>query len=275
MMLGVRAHDFGKLTVEELADRISEKGISYIQLALSKAVAGIDTGDGRLNPGMAYYIRDVFQRKNIQIAVLGCYINPVHPDRDTRKRLIGRFKEHIRYVRDFGCSIVATETGSVNADYSFNPENHSDASLKTLIESVGEFVEEAEKWGVIVGIEGVARHVVNTPEKMRYVLDTIKSNNLQIVLDPVNYLDENNYSRQDEVIKQSFELLGDNVVTIHAKDFIMDSGKIKSVEAGRGSLNYELLFRLVKERKPYVNILLENAKMPTIDESLDYVRNIY
>ena len=50
MRLGARAHDFGKLPVEELAQRISQKRFRSVQLALSKAVYGLDAGLERLNP---------------------------------------------------------------------------------------------------------------------------------------------------------------------------------------------------------------------------------
>ena len=80
MRIGVRAHDFGKLPAEELAARISARGLSCVQLALSKAIAGIDLKPGELNPGMAFHIGQAFHRHGLQIAVLGCYINPIHPD---------------------------------------------------------------------------------------------------------------------------------------------------------------------------------------------------
>lgn len=50
MILGIRAHDFGKLSVEELAEKISTKELQCTQLAFSKAVAGLNTEPGFLPP---------------------------------------------------------------------------------------------------------------------------------------------------------------------------------------------------------------------------------
>lgn len=275
MRIGARAHDFGRLKVDELAKKIAEKDVSCIQLALTKAVADFNYDSGMISPGLANYIKQTFEKKNLSIAVLGCYVNIIHPDLQERRCLLNKFKEHIRYARDFGCSIVGTETGSVNHDYSFNPENHGEAALETLIESVKELVEEAEKFGVIVCIEGVTSHVVNTPEKMRRVLDSIQSNNLQVIFDPVNFLSVENSHLQDEVIEKSFELFGDRIAIIHAKDFIIDGGQMKVVEAGSGLLNYRLLLKLIKTHKPYIEILLENAKEETIHESIQYLKELY
>lgn len=275
MILGVRAHDFGKTSPVELAGRISAKGFTCVQLPLSKAVHGIDTGPGRLNPGLAGYIRDVFAEHNLKIAVLGCYINPVHPDPQIRRKDLERFKEHLRYVRDFGCSIVGTETGSVNPGQPFPPGNHSEETFQILLDSVAELVAEAEKFGVIMGIEGVVKEPLSTPEKIKRLIDTIKSNNLQIIYDPANLISAANYEKQDEIYQKSFALFGDRIVIIHAKDFVIENGKKELVQVGKGILNYELLLKLIKTRKPLINVLLEGATPDNAVECGEYLKRVY
>lgn len=275
MLLGVRAHDFGKLPAEELAKRISEKGFKAIQLALSKAIPGLDAGLGKLSPGMAHAIQDTFFSHHIRIAVLGCYINPVHPDPIERRSQLERFKEHIRYARDFGCSIVATETGSLNADFSYHPDNHGESAFQILFESIRELVAEAEKFGVMVAIEGVRHYVANSPERIRRLIDAIGSNHLQVILDPVNLLSPLNFQDQGSVIKKAFELFGDRIVALHAKDFILENGQICSICAGEGHLNYDLVFKLLKEKKPMSYVLMEDTKPDQIDAGIAYLKEAY
>jgi L-ribulose-5-phosphate 3-epimerase len=269
--IGVRAHDFGKLPAEELAAKIAAKGASCVQLAVTKAIAGVDLVPGRLSPGLAFHIGQAFLRRGIQIAVLGCYINPIHPDPDTRAGLLGFFREHIRVARDFGCGIVALETGSLNADYSPNPENGGDAAFNDLIGSISTLVEEAEKFGVTVGIEGAATHVIGTPRRMRQAVDAIGSGNLQVVFDPVNLLTPDGLGDQAEMISESFELFGDRMAVIHAKDFTLRDGKLAAVPAGRGGLNYGLLMGKLRERKPLISILLEHAGEDAAEECIRFL----
>lgn len=275
MRIGVRAHDFGKGTAEELAKKIEEKNASCIQLALAKAISGLNTAPGTLNPGLAHYLRETFGRHQIQIAVLGCYINPIHPDPVARRKALERFKEHLRFARDFGCSIVGTETGTLTADFSYHPDTHSAKGFQSILESVTELVAEAEKFGVFVGIEGVTKHSVSTPEKMGQVLKTIKSSNLQVIFDPCNFLSEENYERQDEIIKQSFDLFGDRIQILHAKDFLIENGKKKIVPIGEGLLHYELLLSLIKKHKPHLEILLEAVKPENVERIQRYLVGIY
>lgn len=273
MNIGIRAHDIGKLPMDELSEKISEKGFNCIQLAPVKALEGFEYYPGCFDLGRATNIKSSFSKKGISISVLGCYINPVHPDKEERGKLLDRFKEHLRYVRDFGCSIVATETGSLNADLSFNSDNHGDMAFNIIAESIGELVREAEKAGVNVGVEGVWKHTINTPERLKRLIDEVNSDNLKVVFDPVNYLNINNYNEQDKIINQCFELFGDKIKILHAKDFILQDGKVMVAPAGKGMLNYDLVFKLLKSTQQPVDILLEDIKEPFMVESRKFIEN--
>jgi sugar phosphate isomerase/epimerase len=266
MRIGVRAHDFPKLPVEELAARIAAQGMASVQLALNKAVSGFNLKRGDLSPGLANHVGRAFRSRGVGIAVLGCYVNPIHPDAAQRAELLGWFKEHIRFARDFGCGVVALETGSLNADYSYNPGNGGKAAFDLLVSSITELVREAERFGVIVGVEGVASHVVCTPARMRELLDAIGSPNVQVVFDPVNMLSIDNWKDQHRVIGECLELFGDRVVIVHAKDFKLEDGTLRAVRSGQGLLEHAPVVRFLKERKPYIDVLLEGASEDTVEE---------
>lgn len=276
MNLGVRAHDLIVLDdIEAIAQKVSEKNFTGIQLALAKALPSLNSSLGSLSPGMGRHIARQLNKHNVDVAVLGCYINPVHPDLEIRRQSLDRFKEHIRFARDFNCSIIGTETGSIHADFSFHPDNHSEEVFLELVESMKELVEEAEKFGVIVGVEGVTKFTINNPQKMKRLLDTINSDNLQVIFDPVNFIDRDNYQRQEEMVAEAMELFGDRIVIVHAKDFILTENGTKTVPVGQGLLNYEFILKEIKARKPFVQILLEDTKEPFMDESRDYLKRIY
>jgi sugar phosphate isomerase/epimerase len=274
MRIGVRAHDFGKWPADELAARIAAQGMTCVQLALSKAIAGLDLQPGCLNPGLAFHIGQAFRRHNIQIAVLGCYINPIHPELKTRQTLLSLFKEHLRFARDFGCGLVGLETGSLHADYSPHPDNSGAETFRMLLDSLGELVEEAEHFGVLVAIEGVTGHVVSSPACMRRVLDAIQSNNLQVIFDPVNLLSLENHRDQDRIIQESFDLFGERIVIIHAKDFIVQDQTFRAVRTGQGQLNHKRLLELINQHKPCISILLEEASEETAAACAQFLNSL-
>lgn len=275
MNIGIRAHDIENRPLEELVKEIAGKGLTSVQLALSKSFDSINTELGSLSPGLARYIGDEFSKQHIQIAVLGCYFNMIHPDLVERRKGIERFKELIRFARDFGCSIVATETGNVNADIIYTEDNFKEEPFLEVVESVRELVQEAEKFGVIVGIEAGVNHPVYSPKVMKRLLDTIPSNNLQVILDPVNLLTIETYENQEEIFQEAMELFGDRVVVLHAKDYNIQNNQLTTTAVGKGLLNYDFILKQIKEKKPYMNILLEETKEPYIDESVAFLKERY
>lgn len=275
MNLGIRAHDIEKLPLEELVAVISKKGLTSVQLALGASFDELNPNLGLLSPGLAHRIGSAFRKNNIQIAILGCYINMIHPDKEERKKSLDRFKEHIRYARDFGCSIVGTETGNVNAEIVYTEDNFHEGPFQEVLRSTKELVEEAEKFGVIVGVEAGVNHPIYSAKVMRRLLDSIDSQNIQVILDPVNLLTADTYQNQDEIIKEAFELLDDRIAVMHAKDFIIENNELKFVAVGQGLLNYDLIFELLKKRKPHINILLEETQEPFIDSGMEYIKEKY
>lgn len=274
--IGVRAHDFGKQDLDELVFNISQYGFSSIQLALKKAINGIEDDYGKLSPGMGNYIRDRFANKNINISILGCYINPVHPDQAKRDIGLNRFIEHLKYSRSFGCTIVGTETGSPLANCGFTEDIYLEETFQDFIKSLNILVTEAEKLGVIVGIEAVAdKHCIHSHERVKRVLDIIPSSNLGLIYDPVNLLPNSSIYDSDRLMEEAFELFSHRMVAIHAKDYIVENGiKNGTIPSGKGLLNYELLFDLIKHYKPYIDVLLENNSVDTIKDTVAFINSI-
>ncbi len=274
--IGVRAHDFGKKELNDLVLDISDYKFSGIQLALKKAIKGIDDDFGKLSPGMGNYIRDMFSRQNINISILGCYINPVHPDLLKRETELNRFIEHLKYAGSFGCSIVGTETGSPLPNCGFTEDIYLEETFLDFIKSLKIMVSAAEKLGVIVGIEGVAdKHCIHSHERLKRVFDLIPSPNLGLIYDPVNLLPNSRINESDKLMEEAFELFSHKIVAVHAKDYIVENGiKNGNLPSGKGILNYELLFDLIKHYKPFINVLLENNSVETMGDTVKFINSI-
>lgn len=269
--IGARAHDFGTCSADELAARLSDKKLCCAQVALNKAMAGLNLKAGELNPGLAWEVGQGFLRNGVQIAVLGCYINPIHPDDNTRNGLLEFFKDHIRNAGDMGCSLVGLETGTPHADNAPHPDSGHEEHFQALLRSFDQIVEEAEMHGVKVAVEAVAHHTISTPQKMKRLLDEIQSTNLVVIHDPVNLINAENHADQDRMIEEPFQLYGDRIQIIHAKDFSMEDGVYKQIPAGFGELDYARLCRILAETKPGISILLEDSGPDTVDQCIAHI----
>lgn len=272
MRIGARAHDFGTLPADELAEKLASHNLCCAQLALNAAIEGMALKPGQLNPGVAWEIGQAFQRNGVQVAVLGCYINPIHPDLAVRADLIALFKDHLRHVRDLGGSLVGLETGTPNADYSGHADTSSEEHFQAMLRTMEQLVAEAEKHGVKVAVEAVTHHTTSTPEKMKRLLDEIQSTNLVVIHDPVNLINAENADDQARMIEEPFQLYGDRIKIIHAKDFSMENGVYKQIPAGFGMLDYGRLCRLISSTGPGMSILLEESGPETAGHCMDHIK---
>lgn len=271
--IGARAHDFGTTTPAKLAAKLAGFGLCCAQLAINKAIAGLNIKPGELNPGLAWEIGQCFRENHVQIAVLGCYINAVHPDEGPRNELLQFFKDHLRYVGDMGGSLVGLETGTPNAAYAVDPRTGDESTFQALVRSIAELVAEAESFGVKVAVEAVTHHTISTPAKMKRLLDEVRSPNLVVIHDPVNLISSDNYADQDRMIEEPFQLYGDKIAIIHAKDFSFETGSYKQVATGFGQLNYSLLCRLISQSKPGISILLEESGPDTVEHCVAHIHS--
>lgn len=263
--IGARAHDFGTTSAAELASRLQKNSLCCAQLALNKAIEGLNLKPGDLTPGLAWQIGEAFRDHGVQIAVLGCYINPVNPDDAARGELLRFFKDHLRFVGDMGGSLVGLETGTPNVDYAPDPNTGSEETFQALVRSIAELVETAEALGVKVAVEGVVSHTISTPEKMKRLIDEIRSPAMVVIHDPVNFINADNFEDEARFIEEPFQLYGDRIAIIHAKDYTVKDGEYKQVATGLGQLDYSRLCGIIAKDKPGISVLLEDSGPDTID----------
>lgn len=259
MQVGIRLHDVAQGTIEERAAMAHEQGFKCAHIALAKLIENYSTANSALTPGLAMYLRKVFAANELDIAVLGCYLNLATPDRDELKQTVARYKAHLNFASLLGCGVVGTETGCPNTGYRFEEACRSEEALKIFIDNVAPVVSFAEKSGVILAIEPVVRHIVYTPERARKVLDAIDSPNLKIIFDPVNLLDETNYADHRAIIRNAVDVLGEDISIVHVKDFNIIDGKLVSGAAGTGIMDYTDLVEFIEKDKPYIQCTLEDT----------------
>lgn len=275
MQIGIRLHDTRDLPLSERLEEVNRQGFSCVHLALSKVIKENSVSPESLTPGYAMYLKRLFADKRLDIAVLGCYLNLADPNPERLKNTMEKYKAHIRFAALLGCGVVGTETGAPNEACKYEPACHSEEALELFIKNLQPVVEYAEKMGVIFAIEPVFKHIVWNPKRARTVLDRINSPNLQIILDPVNLLDVSNCERQVQIVEEAIELLGREVAVVHIKDYAVRDGKIDSIAAGQGQMDYRTLMKFIKERKPYIHTTLENTTPDNAVAAREHIQKLW
>ncbi len=275
MQLGIRLHDLKKAPLEQRLETAAKQGFACGHLALSKVISEYSAADSALTPGFACYLRRMFQKAQIDIAVLGCYLNLADPNEKSLAKNKARYLANIRFASLLGAGVVGTETGAVNEAYQYEERNHSDEALGIFIDNLKPVVEYAEKMGVIFAIEPVFKHIVYSPQRARQVLEAVGSPNLQIIFDPVNLLGISNYQDRERIIHEALGLLGRDIAVVHIKDFQVIGDELVSSAAGTGEMDYREIIRFIKAEKPYIHVTLENTVPKNAAAAREYIQQLY
>ena len=281
MQLGIRLHDVNAKeapalqTLEERAKKAREEGFSCVHLALAKCVSGVTFDDAALTEGLGAYVRRVFRQNELDVAVLGCYLNLAHPDEQKLREFQSRYYGSMRVAAVAGIGMVGTETGAPNAAYKLDANTHGQAALNTFMHNLEPVVACAEHYGVTMAIEPVWNHIVYSADRALEVLRGMGSRNLRIIFDPVNLLGTENADEREKVIGEAMEKLCDHIAMVHIKDFVRKGDKLESVAAGTGEMDYSAILRFLKARKPYIQATLENTGNENAVASRELIERVY
>ena len=281
MQIGIRLHDVNAAerealqTLECRAEKAREEGFSCVHLALAKCIKGVTFDDAALTEGLAAYVRRVFRHNELDVAVLGCYLNLAHPDEAKLREFQSRYYGNIRVAALAGIGMVGTETGAPNAAYKLDADTHGAAALQTFMRNLEPVVACAEHYGVTMAIEPVWNHIVYNADRALEVIRGIGSRNLRIIFDPVNLLGMENVDRRERVIGDAMDKLCDHIAMVHIKDFRREDGKLVSIAAGTGEMDYTEILRFLKARKPFVQATLENTTNENAVASREMLERLY
>ncbi len=281
MQLGIRLHDVNAAlpaedqTLEARARKAREEGFSCVHLALSKCIKGVNFDNAALTEGLAAYIRRVFQKQELDVAVLGCYLNLAHPDPRQVKAFQSRYFGSLRVAALAGIGMVGTETGAPNEAYKFDANTHSREALRTFMWNLEPVLEMAENYGVMMAIEPVRTHIVYNTDRALQVIEGMKSPNLRIIFDPVNLLAADNADRRDAVLNEAMDKLCDHIAMVHLKDYVRTDNGLVSVAAGTGEMDYTAILRFLKERKPFIQASLENTSNDNAVQARELIERLY
>ena len=92
MQVGIRLHD---TKVQPLPQRLAEtraQGFSCAHVALGKVIEDFPITNGTLTPGFAMYLRKLFAANDLDVAVLGCYLNLANPNQKQLEEDIATYK---------------------------------------------------------------------------------------------------------------------------------------------------------------------------------------
>jgi len=272
MELGIFAKTFGRQSVEEVLDAVQAHGLSSMQFNMS--CAGLPSMPEQIDPELAAHIGKQCERRAIRMSAVSGTFNMAHPDGRNRRQGIARLRTLAAASSELGTSIITLCTGTRDRENMWrqHPDNHSNEAWHDLMETLEAAVAIAEEFQVTLGIEPEQANIISDAQRAKRLLDEISSPNVKIVMDAANLYNPNQEISLNDVLSESFHLLGEHIVLAHAKDIAKD-GESEFVAAGQGILDYGHYLKLLAEYRLFEGaLILHGLQEEQVAESLSFIQ---
>lgn len=270
MKIGVRAHDFGRREIGEMAGLLHDEEYEAAQLALPKAFMGIESYDD-ITQEKLEQIRTSFEKQNIDIAVFGCYMDLGNPDENVRRYAVDTLKKSMTWAKELGAHVVGTETAYPRLNWELRQQ-----WKPFMMDSILRVMEEAVRVDMPLAIEPVWWHPLEDLETTMEVLEKVgDAAHLRMIFDASNLLKHPETTDQDACWTRWLDAVGDVIDVMHIKDFSLDRRKIYQPEAlGAGVMDYTAISRWLEKQEREIYLLREEMNLLFAKEDIAFMRSL-
>jgi sugar phosphate isomerase/epimerase len=202
----------------------------------------------------------------------------VHPDETLRARGIEALRAACQVATWLGAGTVYVRPGSLNpaGAWTPHPENTSLRTIECLVDSLRRTITAAEEAGIPLAMEGGSTCPIDTPERVRDVIEAVGSPALGFNADPVNFvrsLDE--LYNMTSLTHRLFDLCGKYVVCAHTKDITYESAlpvRLRECPLGEGLCDQVTYLQRFEQSCPQGYFMIEHLpddQIPAAKANLD------
>jgi len=266
---GLLPGDWRKID-REVTQKVRNAGFIGAQLFINRPLEAQNTDIQR--------VKDAYDASGLEVAqVNGWYEALVNPDDALRAQGVLGLQALARIARQVNAPTTYVRPGGLNPNghWYAHPDNHSPATFERLVDSLKQVTVVAEREGMLLAIEGHVLSVLDTPQRVRDLLDAVASPALKFNTDPVNFYGSvRDVHDTRPVLNQLFDLLGADTVVGHAKDLALQDSlvvHIQEVIIGSGTLDYDLFLKRFQAYCPDAYLLIEHLpdeKVPLARQAL-------
>lgn len=241
-------------------DNVAEQGFKTVQIRIDDPQSLKDKDVKRL--------KSMFDAREFEMPqTVGNYGgNLIAEDESVRKNEIKFVKRMVNVTARLGSPNTYLRPGSLNpkGGWTPHPKNHSNEVWDRLVDSTKQICQVAENEGIMIAVEGGTVCPVDTPQRVKDLIDAVGSKNLGLNMDPVNFIGSLDIAYDTtSLINEFYELLPDRIVGAHAKDFTVVSTLLPHFEESiigqpESMLDNEAFLTGLQKVNPKAHVLVEH-----------------
>jgi sugar phosphate isomerase/epimerase len=262
MLLGVAGLVPGdwKSIDSAVLDNVAEHGFKTVQIRIDDPQSLKDRDVKRL--------KSMFEARDFEMPqTVGNYGgNLIAEDDNVRKNEIKFVKRMVNVSARLGSPNTYLRPGSLNpkGGWTPHPKNHSNEVWDRLVDSTKQICQVAENEGIMIAVEGGTVCPVDTPQRVKDLIDAVGSKSLGLNMDPVNFIGSLDIAYDTtSLINEFYRLLPDRIVGAHAKDFTVVSTLLPHFEESiigqpESLLDNEAFLTGLQKVNPKAHVLVEH-----------------
>jgi sugar phosphate isomerase/epimerase len=268
MDIGIFAKTFTRPMLEQTLDAVQAHGIRYVQFNM--ACAGLPSLPDAIDAALCERIRTAMTTRGLVMSALSGTFNMIHPDLNQRQDGLRRLCVLAQASARLGTSIITLCTGTRDPDNMWrrHPDNDTPEAWADLLISMRTAVQIADEAGVTLGVEPELSNVIDSARKARRLLDELGSSRVKIVMDGSNLLRDDQVAQMGQIIDEAFDLLGNDIALVHAKDLIPGGHGA----AGTGVLDYDCYLARLSDIGFNGPLILHTLAEDQVDASVSFLR---
>ncbi len=222
-------------------------------------------------------LKDALRANDVLFADMHCNANNMHPDPEERRKERQWCYWQMEAAEKVGCPLISTHIGSM-APSAIAPhkDNWTWECWKLSVETMNDMIRHTEGMNVALALEPDPMVQINCVAAHRQIMDECGPR-VKVCYDPINMMNLSVHYRTTELINESFDILGEDILIAHAKDTYILPDKMSvyltQVLQGTGQLDYETyLVRLSRMKYPRA-LLIEHIAREDYPKATKFVRD--
>ncbi len=244
---------------------------------------GYDATIWPLEDGTPTGVEDAFAaaaaRAGVQIAEVGAWCNPLHPDATLRREKLERCRRRLALAERLGARCCVNVVGSRGPDWlAPHPDNYAEDTFDLAVESIRAIVDAVRPTRTRYAVETMPWMLPDSPEDYARLLAAVDRSACAVHLDPANLVNQPRLAaRSGELLDRCFDLLGPQILSCHAKDVRLEPDLtvcLREVPPGDGQLDYRTFLRRLARLDPETSLLLEHFGPAELARGAAHIREL-
>jgi len=211
-------------------------------------------------------IREAFAGEDVVIAEVGAWGNQIPPDPKEREEKFKFVCERLAVAEEVGarCCVDYLGTPVPNSNIAPHLDLVLQAGFDWAVEQVRKVLDEVKPTRTKFTLEMMQWMPPDSPEQYLELIKAVGRPGFAVHLDPVNIIvSPRMYFNTGAVIRRCFELLGEHIVSCHAKDLILRDKlalHLDEVLLGTGNMDYRTYLTELDKLPQQPPLMLEHIK---------------